>query len=324
MSAESTSLTGSRSGPASPPKAITATPVRHYGRWAAALVVLVAAGGTLWSIGKNPNIDWPTVGDYLFKSLVFRGLWVTLWLTVAAMVIGVAGGTILAIMRLSRNVVLSSTAAVFVWLFRGTPLIVQLIFWGNLGALYPRIMLGVPFTHITVFSTPTSSLIGASAAALLALGLNEIAYASEIVRAGLLSVDRGQTEAAHSLGMSPALTMRRIVLPQAMRVIVPPMGNETITMLKSTALVSVIAGHDLLTNLTDVYSQNYKVIPLLVVGSIWYLALTSLLSVPQSWLERRYGRGQSGRPEPGPFQRLLGVGALVRGNGSRSNREGAA
>ena len=149
-----------------------------------------------------------------------------------------------------------------------------------------------------------------SVAALLALGLNEMAYASEIVRAGLLAVDDGQTEAAFSLGMTPAATTRRIVLPQAMRVIVPPMGNETITMLKSTALVSVISGHDLLTNLQNVYSQNFEVIPLLIVASIWYLVLTSLLSIPQSWLAttlQQQPRGTLPLGNDGPFARLTGL-----------------
>src|SRR5690348_16814131 len=210
-----TTTAGASAAPA--PTELKAVPVRHPGRWAAAALAVVAAGGTAWSLAKNPNIDWAAVGTYLFKGLVFDGLWVTLWLTVASMLIGVVGGTLVAVMRLSANPVLSSLAAAFVWFFRGTPLLVQLILWGNLGALYPKIMLGVPFTGITFYENQTSAVVGASVAALLALGLNEIAYASEIVRAGIASVDPGQSEAAHSLGMSPALTMRRIVLPQAMR-----------------------------------------------------------------------------------------------------------
>ena len=176
-------------------------------------------------------------------------------------------------------------------LFRGTPQIVQLLFWGFLGALYPKIALGIPFTHIHAVSAETHTVISVFVAALLGLGLNEAAYSSEIVRSGILSVDEGQTEAAYSLGMTPGQTMRRIILPQAMRVIIPPMGNETISMLKLTSLVSVIAGNDLLTNLETAYAQNFRVIPLLIVACIWYLALTSLLSVGQFFLERRYGRG---------------------------------
>ncbi|MBF9072682.1 amino acid ABC transporter permease [Streptacidiphilus fuscans] len=264
-------------------------PLRHYGRHAGAAVALVCLGGVLWSFGKNPNLDWPTIGAYLFKDLTLQGLWTTVWLTVVAMAIGLAGGVLVAVMRLSHNPVLRGVSSLYVWVFRGTPLLVQIIFWGFLGALYKNTMIGVPFTHITFYSAPTSTLVDATTAALLALGLNEIAYASEIIRAGIQAVDRGQTEAAQALGMTPVLTLRRIVLPQAMRSIIPPLGNEVVTMLKSTALVSVIAGHDLLSNLQDVYAQNYKVIPLLVVASLWYLVLSSLLSLPQSWLERRFG-----------------------------------
>ncbi|MEY9849380.1 amino acid ABC transporter permease [Streptacidiphilus sp. MAP5-3] len=264
-------------------------PLRHYGRHAGGAVALVCLGGVLWSFGKNPNLDWPTIGAYLFKDLTLQGLWTTVWLTVVAMAIGLAGGVLVAVMRLSGNPVLRGVSSLYVWVFRGTPLLVQIIFWGFLGAFYKNTMIGIPFTHITFYSTPTSTLVDATTAALLALGLNEIAYASEIIRAGIQAVDRGQTEAAQALGMTPVLTMRRIVLPQAMRSIIPPLGNEVVTMLKSTALVSVIAGHDLLSNLQDVYAQNYKVIPLLVVASLWYLVLSSLLSLPQSWLERRFG-----------------------------------
>jgi len=285
---------------------LAVTPLRHPGRWVAAVVVAACAAGIVWSLAKNPNLHWPVIGQYLFTTLVFRGLWTTVWLTVVAMVLGLVGGTLVAVMRLSANPVLAGVAGVFIWAFRGTPLLVQIIFWGYLGALYPRLLLGIPFTHVTWYSGATSSVVTGSVAALLALGLNEMAYAAEIVRAGIIAVDPGQREAAHSLGLSPATTMRRIVLPQAMRVIVPPMGNETITMLKSTALVSVISGHDLLTNLQNVYSQNFEVIPLLVVASAWYLALTSVLSVPQRWLERRYARGSALARPAGVWQRVVG------------------
>lgn len=284
-------------------------PVRRWGRWAAAAVALTAGGGTAWSLAKNPNLDWPTVGTYLLHDLVFSGMWTTVWLTAAAMVTGLLGGTLVAVMRLSDNLVLSSLAGLFVWAFRGTPILVQIIFWGYLGAFYQELKIGVPFTDITFWSASTSEVVTPTIAALLALGLNEVAYASEIMRGGIQSIDKGQTEAAQSLGMRPGLTLRRIVLPQAMRVIVPPMGNETVTMLKTTALVSVIAGHDLMSNVQDVYAQNYKVIPLLVVAALWYLVLVSLLSVPQGWLERRYGRGTGSAAGNSAFQRLLAVRA---------------
>ncbi|MER5308500.1 amino acid ABC transporter permease [Streptomyces sp. NPDC002773] len=286
-------------------------PLRNYGRWIAAVASLLALVGLIGSLAKNDNLHWDVVGHYLFADLIFDGLATTLWLTAAAMALGLALGTLIAVMRLSTSPVLHGLATAFVWVFRGTPLLVQIIFWGYAAALYQYVKIGVPFTDITFFQAETNSLLTPAIAALLALGLNEAAYASEIVRAGIQSVDPGQTEAAHSLGMRPALTMRRIVLPQAMRVIIPPMGNETINMLKMTALVSVISAHDLMSNIQDVYAQNYQVIPMLVVASLWYLALVTLLSIPQAWLERRYGRGTTGAGQVSPLRRMLG-GAMER------------
>lgn len=283
-------------GPARPAP-ITAVPLRHPGRWISGGVVGILAAALILGFAQNPNLDWPTVGEYLFAPLTLQGLATTIFLTVAAMAIGLGGGIVVAIMRLSANPVLRIVSGLFVWVFRGTPVLLQLIFWGFIGAFLPKIVIGIPFTSVEFWSVETSDLIPATVAALLALGLNEMAYASEIVRAGIQSVDHGQTEAAHSLGMTPARTMRRIVLPQAMRVIVPPMGNEVITMLKTTALVSVIAGRDLMSNLQAAYAQNFKIIPLLIVAAIWYLVLTSILAVPQAWLERRYGRGVAGARE---------------------------
>ncbi|MGW2034721.1 amino acid ABC transporter permease [Streptomyces spinosus] len=302
---------GTSRADAPPPDEPRIVPVRHWGRWIAALVALLAVGGLIGSLARNANLHWDIVGDYLFEGLIFDGLATTLWLTAAAMALGLVLGTLLAVLRLSHNPVLYGLSTLFVWVFRGTPLLVQIIFWGYAAALYKKVLIGIPFTHITFISGDTNSLLTPSVAALLALGLNEAAYASEIVRAGIQSVDAGQTEAAHSLGMRPALTMRRIVLPQAMRVIIPPMGNETINMLKMTALVSVIAAHDLMSNIQDVYAQNYQVIPMLVVASIWYLSLVSLLSLPQAWLERRYGRGQSAGGTS-PLARLFSAGVLPR------------
>ena len=212
-------------------------------------------------------------------------------MTAIAMAIGIVGGTIIAVMRLSDNPVLRVVAWLYVWLFRGVPLLVQIIFWGFLGALYPTVFVGIPFVGVVFGHGNTSALIGSFTAAILALGLNEVAYAAELVRAGIISVDEGQTEAAYSIGMSRGVTMRRVVLPQAMRVIIPPMGNETITMLKMTSLVSVISGNDLLTTVQKVYEQNFQVIPLLIVASLWYLALTTVLTVGQHYLEKRFGRG---------------------------------
>ncbi|MFJ3222808.1 amino acid ABC transporter permease [Streptomyces sp. NPDC086783] len=295
-------------------------PVRNYGRWIAAVTSLLALVGLSGSLAKNDNLHWDVVGRYLFADLIFDGLGTTLWLTAAAMALGLGVGTLIAVMRLSSSPVLYGIATAFVWVFRGTPLLVQIIFWGYAAALYKYIKIGVPFTDITFFQTETNAVLTPAIAALLALGLNEAAYASEIVRAGIQSVDFGQTEAAHSLGMRPALTMRRIVLPQAMRVIIPPMGNETINMLKMTALVSVISAHDLMSNIQDVYAQNYQVIPMLVVASLWYLALVSVLSIPQAWLERRYGRGTARGGATSPLRRL--VGGAVGLTGKKDKEDG--
>jgi polar amino acid transport system permease protein len=266
---------------------------RQWGRWIAAIAVLAVLVGVVRLLLASPNLEPATIGQYLFRDFVVQGVLVTLWLTAVAMVLGLVGGAVLAVMRLSPNPVLRSASWLFVWVFRGTPLLVQIIFFGFLGALFPTITLTVPFTDTVLFSQPTSVVISGTTAAVLALSLNEMAYAAEVVRGGILGVDRGQDEAARAIGMTSGMSMRRIVLPQAMRTIIPPMGNETITMLKSTALVSVIAGRDLMTAVQTVYQQNYKVIPLLVVAAIWYLALVSLLSVGQYFLERRFGRGHA-------------------------------
>ncbi|MFC8615482.1 amino acid ABC transporter permease [Micromonospora purpureochromogenes] len=270
---------------------VRVVPVRHYGRWVTALLVVGLTVLFARALLDSPNLEPGTIREYLFKDYVLDGVVTTLWLTLLAMVLGTVGGVLLAVMRLSANPVLRGVSWAFIWVFRGTPLLVQIIFFGFLGALFPRLTLTVPFTGTVLFDQPTSVVVTGTVAAVLALSLNEMAYAAEVIRGGILAVDAGQTEAAAALGMSPTLTLRRVVLPQAMRVIIPPMGNETITMLKSTALVSIIAGRDLMTAVQTVYQNNYKVIPLLVVAAIWYLALVSLLSAGQWLIERRFGRG---------------------------------
>jgi polar amino acid transport system permease protein len=229
---------------------------------------------------------------------------VTLELTAISMVIGVALGIVLAVMRLSPNPLVSSAAWVYVWLFRGTPVLVQIIFWNYISALYPRLSLGLPFGGPQVAHGNANSVITPFLAAVLALGLNEAAYMAEIVRAGLQSVDEGQSEAAYALGMTRLKTLRRIVLPQAMRLIIPPTGNETISMLKTSALVSVVAVTDLLYAAQLIYSRTYQTIPLLIVASIWYLAVTTVLSIGQYYLERHYRRGSARSLPPTPLQRL--------------------
>jgi len=253
--------------------------------------VVVLAATIIRSVVTNDRFGWSIVGDYLFSSRILNGLVLTLELTVIAMVIGIVLGTLLAVMRLSANPLVSGGAYVYVWLFRGTPVLVQLLFWNFIAAVYPTISIGIPFTSVEFYDFSANSVITPFVAAMLGLGLNQAAYQAEIVRAGILSVDEGQSEAAQALGMTRMQTMRRIVLPQAMRVIIPPTGNETISMLKTTSLVSVIAVKDLLYAGQLIYAVNYQQIPLLITVSIWYLAVTTLLSIGQYFLERRYGRG---------------------------------
>src|SRR2546421_7820032 len=250
-----------------PPGEIQAVPVRHYGRWIAAAVIAVIVVALGKSIATNQRFQWDVVRHYLFTSNILDGLVVTLELTVLAMAIGIVLGIVLALMRLSQNAVLSTASLFYIWVFRGTPVLVQILLWYFVAALYPTVDLGIPFGPAFVH-LDTNSLITKFVAAMLALGLNEGAYMSEIVRAGIISVDEGQTDAAQALGMTRLQTMRRIVLPQAMRAIIPPTGNETISMLKTTSLVSVIAVTDLLYSVELIYAVNYRTIPLLIVASI--------------------------------------------------------
>ncbi|RWZ64580.1 amino acid ABC transporter permease [Labedella populi] len=276
--------------------AVRVVPVRRYGQRLATTVVLVVVALIVISLVTNPRYQWSLVFSYVFNAQILEGLATTLYLTVIAMVVGVVIGVVMALARESSNPVVSVAASGYIAFFRGTPLLVQLIFWFNLAALYPVMSLGIPFGP-TLFSESTNVLITPFLAAVLGLGLNEGAYMSEIVRAGLQSVDSGQTDAAHALGMRKSQTFRRIVLPQAMRVIIPPTGNETISMLKTTSLVSVIAIPELLWQAQAIYSRTYQVIPLLITVSLWYLLVTTVLSIGQYYLERHFTRGDTGRPE---------------------------
>ena len=278
--------------------------MRRPGRWIATAVLLFVLVAVVDSVATNPRFEWGTVGDYFFSARILRGLVLTLELTVIAMAIGIALGIVLAVMRLSPNPLVSGTSWVYIWFFRGTPVLVQILFWSFIAALYPRLSLGIPFGGPVFLDADANSLITPFAAAILALGLNEAAYMAEIVRAGIISVDEGQTEAASALGMTRLQTMRRIVLPQAMRVIVPPTGNETISMLKTSSLVSVVAIAELLYAAELIYAVNFKQIPLLLTISIWYLIFTTVLSVGQYYIERRYGRGTARAQPPTPLQRL--------------------
>ncbi|WP_240615983.1 amino acid ABC transporter permease [Nakamurella deserti] len=266
--------------------------LRHPGRWVAVAVVVVLAVVVVTSLITNENYRWDVVFRYFTSAGILDGLRNTLLLTLLAMVVGLVLGIVLAVARDSKNPIVSGAALLYIGFFRGTPLLVQLIFWFNLSALYPTLGLGIPFGP-TFVSGSANDLITPLTAAVLGLGLNEAAYMAEIVRAGLQSVDSGQTQAAQALGMTGRQVFRRIVLPQALRVIIPPTGNETISMLKTTSLVSVIALPELLFAAQVIYSRTYQVIPLLITASLWYLILTTVLTVGQTFLERRLRRGDS-------------------------------
>ncbi|MCP2340067.1 amino acid ABC transporter permease [Actinomadura rupiterrae] len=276
------------------PTEIRAVPVRHYGRWVAAALILYIAIWAVYSVANNERFGWDTINAWFWDGAILDGIVTTLELTVIAMLMGVVGGVLLAVMRLSPNPLISGVAWLYVWVFRGTPVLVQIILWFYVKALIPTFSLGIPFGPTFVHFN-ANDLITAFVAGCLGLGLNEAAYMSEIVRAGILSVDPGQSEAATALGMSRAKIMRRVVLPQAMRVIIPPTGNETISMLKTSSLVSVIALSDLLYSVQIVYNRTYQTIPMLLVASIWYLVMTSILTVGQFYLERYFGRGTAQR-----------------------------
>ncbi|PNE41633.1 MULTISPECIES: amino acid ABC transporter permease [Streptomyces] len=258
-------------------------PRRRTGQWASAAVLLALLALALVSVVRNPAFQWDVVADYFLTSAVLRGLGLTLWLTAVVMALGFALGTLLAVLRLSANPVLRGIGWGYVWLFRSMPILVQLLFWFNIGALYP-VVLGVK----------TVDLLSPVAVAVIGLTLHEAAYAAEVVRGGVLSVDKGQLEAAQALGLGAGRRLRRIVLPQAMRSIVPPAGNMLIGTLKGTSIVSVIAVQDLLYSVQLVYHRTYQVIPLLLVATLWYVLVTSVLSVGQRHVERHYARGTVG------------------------------
>ncbi|GGO82586.1 amino acid ABC transporter permease [Nonomuraea cavernae] len=268
---------------------VRAVPLRHPGRWVASALVLVVAVAVASSLVTNERFQWDVVGEYFFSSAILSGLWTTLWLTAVSMTIAVVLGIIIALMRLSPNPVLKGGANLYTWFFRGTPLLVQLIFLFNISALYPVLTVGVPFGP-KFFDIPANDILTPALVAIIGLSLNEAAYMAEIVRGGINSVEHGQTEAAQALGLRRSVIMRRIVLPQAIRVILPPTGNETISMLKYTSLISVIAMPELLYSAQVIYSRTYETIPLLMVASLWYLIVTSVLTLGQTYLERRTSR----------------------------------
>lgn len=264
-------------------------PVRHYGTWLLGAIVAVIAAAIVYAFARA-DIGWGMVVSYLDDGLIITGMLHTLLLTVLAMIMALILGTAAAVMRQSQNPVLQAVAWFYAWLFRGTPLLVQLLIWFNLAIVFKTV------TIPGLFSMPTNQLMTPFMASLLGLGVNEGAYISEIIRGGILSVGKGQTEAALAIGMTPGKLMRRIVLPQALRVIVPPLGNEFISLLKYSSLAFTISYFELLDAATRIYTANFRVIELLFTASIWYIVLTTIFTVFQAMLERRLGKGRGQGP----------------------------
>ena len=265
-------------------------------RWlhvAANAVLLLVALQILLFLLTNPRFEWTVVAEYLTAATVLKGLGVSIVLTAIGMALGTVLGTLLALLKLGTWRTGRWFAGFYTWLFRGTPVLIQLLFWYNLAYLLPFISIGIPFGQAWV-SWDTNELITPFIAAVLGLALNEAAYMAEIMRAGILSVDVGQRDAARALGFTPRLSFWRIVFPQAMRIVLPPAGSQVIGMLKGTSLVSVIAMTDLLFSVQTIYNRNFKVVPLLIVAVLWYLAVFSLLSLVQRRMEQHYSRGHGG------------------------------
>jgi polar amino acid transport system permease protein len=305
--------------------AVEIAPRLHVSRW---VVGAVAVAAVLWAVSIvvfNENIRWNRVWEYLFSPRILEGVVVTIWVSIAATILGLVLGVVLAVMKLSKNPVLRWIAEGYIWFFRGTPVLVQLIFWFNLAFLLPYITLQVPFTQIGM-RWDTNQLISGSVAALLGLGLNLAAYFAETVRAGIQAVDRGQREAALAGGMTQRQTMRLIVLPQALRIIIPPTGNEFISMLKTTSLIVVVAGNDLMTNASRIYKQNNLIIELLIVASLWYMLMTAIATYLQSLLEKRFGEDRVRLVRgPGFSQQLIraATGAITLPRGKKAEKEAA-
>jgi polar amino acid transport system permease protein len=281
------------SSPPAGPAAIDAVPLRHPWRWVAAIVILLLVALFIYGAATNEAYRWATFGKYILDERIVKGVWVTIQLTVLSMILAVVLAVILAVMRLSPNPVFRSVSWVYLWIFRGTPVFVQLVFWGLFPTIYKNIQLGIPFGP-TFFHLNIQNMSNYFLLAIIGLGLNEAAYLAEIIRAGISSVPEGQSEASTALGMSWLLTMRRTVLPQAMRVIIPPTGNEFISQLKTTSLaVAVPFTLDVFGRQRDIASVIFQPVPLLLVAAAWYLLITSILMVGQFYLERYYSRGVS-------------------------------
>ncbi len=281
------------SSPPESPAAIDAVPLRHPWRWVAAIVIIILVALFIYGAATNEAYGWATFGKYILDERIVHGVWITIQLTIWSMLLAIVMAVILAVMRLSPNPVFRSVSWVYLWVFRGTPVFVQLVFWGLIPTIYKNIQLGIPFGP-TFFHLNIQNLSMYFVLAILGLGFNEAAYLAEIIRAGISSVPEGQSEASTALGMSWLLTMRRTVLPQAMRVIIPPTGNEFIGQLKTTSLaVAVPFTLDLFGRQRDIAAVIFQPIPLLLVAAAWYLLITSILMVGQFYLERYFSRGVS-------------------------------
>jgi polar amino acid transport system permease protein len=298
-------------------------PLSHPGRWVASGFVLLLLAWFTQVVVWNPNFQWAVVAKYLFSREILNGVWLTIELTVSAMCIGIALGIVAALMRLSDNKLLSWAAQLYIVCFRATPGLVQLIFWFNLSALFPVVSIGIPFFGPDFVTLNINAIVTPIVAANLGLGLCEGAYMAEIVRSGILSVDPGEAEAATAVGMTRAQTMWHVILPQAMRVIIPPIGNQVIGMLKYTSLASAISVTELLASAELIYTRTFETIPLLIVVSIWYLVLTTLLTAVQRGIERRLGRSYRKEETHGwaPFRNAVATN-LFRSRGRDASRLG--
>jgi len=279
---------------------LTIKPVRHPGRWISGVIVVALAAVVVVTFARA-DISYPDVVGYVFNPVIIRGMFATLWLSIAAMLIGLVAGLVAAVMKLSQNPVMRSLASFYIWLFRGVPLLVQLLIWFNLAIVIDKV--GIP----GVWQMPTNDVMTPFLAALLGLGICEGAYVAEIIRSGIASVPEGQRDAASALGMSRSMALARIVLPQSFRVMVPPLGNEFITMLKNSSLAYTISYTELLRSANTIYTNNFLIIELLFTASIWYLVLTTVFSIGQSFLETRLARS-AGKSAP------LSMSARLRRN----------
>ncbi|WP_035856759.1 amino acid ABC transporter permease [Cryptosporangium arvum] len=301
--------------------ALRVVPARHPWRWVATAIVAVLLAMAINALITNPAWDWPTVGEFVLNASILEAVRLTVVLTLLGVGIGFLLGTVLALMRISRSPLLQAVSWTYIWVFRSVPLILQLLFWYNLAILYNEIRFGVPFGP-SFFGVGTMELIPPVAAAALGLALHQAAYSAEIVRSGFLSVDAGQLEAAAALGIPRSRQVWRIILPQAMRTIIPTAGNEIVGMVKGTSVVYIMALPELFYQVQVVYTRNGRVIPLLLVATVWYLVLTTVLTIVQYYVERYYARGSARALPPTPLQRVRRSVAEVRARARRRREQG--